>query len=43
VDRIEQALLRSGDDGHNKGAEAAAACLRQIDLARAQRVSGDGR
>jgi 6,7-dimethyl-8-ribityllumazine synthase len=42
VDRIEQALLRSGDDGHNKGAEAAAACLRQIDLARAQRVSGDG-
>ena len=25
----EQALARSGADGHNKGAEAAAACLRQ--------------
>ncbi len=30
----QQAIERSGADGHNKGAEAAAACLRQIALAR---------
>jgi 6,7-dimethyl-8-ribityllumazine synthase len=30
----EQALARSGSDGHNKGAEAAAACLRQISAGR---------
>ena len=30
----EQALARSGADGHNKGAEAAAACLRQISVGR---------
>ena len=30
----EQALARSGADGHNKGAEAAAACLRQIVVGR---------
>ena len=30
----EQALARSGSDGHNKGAEAAAACLRQIVVGR---------
>jgi 6,7-dimethyl-8-ribityllumazine synthase len=29
-----QAIARSGADGHNKGAEAAAACLRQIGAAR---------
>lgn len=29
-----QAIARSGPDGHNKGAEAAAACLRQITAAR---------
>jgi 6,7-dimethyl-8-ribityllumazine synthase len=29
-----QAVARSGDDGHNKGAEAMAACLVQIALAR---------
>ena len=29
-----QAIARSGPDGHNKGAEAAAACLRQIAAAR---------
>jgi 6,7-dimethyl-8-ribityllumazine synthase len=30
VHSIEQALARSGADGHNKGAEAAAAALLQI-------------
>jgi len=30
----QQAIERSGSDGHNKGAEAAAACLRQIAAAR---------
>ncbi len=30
VHSIEQAVARSGADGHNKGAEAAAACLLQI-------------
>ncbi len=30
----EQALARSGADGHNKGAEAASACLRQISTGR---------
>ncbi len=30
VDTIEQALARSGGDGHNKGAEAAAAALLQV-------------
>lgn len=29
-----QALARSGPDGHNKGSEASAACLRQIAAAR---------
>lgn len=30
VDAIEQALARSGSNGHNKGAEAAAAALLQV-------------
>lgn len=34
VDTIEQATARSGADGHNKGGEAAIACLRQIDAIR---------
>jgi 6,7-dimethyl-8-ribityllumazine synthase len=34
VDRIDQAAARSGPDGHNKGAEAAVACLLQIVAAR---------
>jgi 6,7-dimethyl-8-ribityllumazine synthase len=34
VDTIEQAQARSGKDGHNKGAEAAAASLLQIVAAR---------
>ncbi len=34
VDTVEQARARSGPDGHNKGAEAAVACLRQIAVAR---------
>lgn len=34
VDTVEQALVRARPDGHNKGAEAAAAALRQIDVAR---------
>lgn len=34
VHSLEQAVARSGDDGHNKGAEAAAAALMQIDAAR---------
>ena len=34
VDAIAQATARSASDGHNKGAEAAAAALRQIDAAR---------
>jgi 6,7-dimethyl-8-ribityllumazine synthase len=34
VHTIEQALERSGQDGHNKGAEAAAAALLQINAAR---------
>jgi 6,7-dimethyl-8-ribityllumazine synthase len=34
VDRIEQARVRSGPAGHNKGAEAAAAALSQVALAR---------
>ena len=34
VDRLDQALARSGADGHNKGAEAAVAALRQVDAAR---------
>jgi len=34
VDRLEQALARAGGDGHNKGAEAATACLLQIAAAR---------
>ena len=33
-DTVAQAEARSGQDGHNKGAEAAAAALRQIDTAR---------
>ncbi len=34
VATLDQALARSGPDGHNKGAEAAAACLLQINAAR---------
>ncbi len=34
VHGIEQALARSGPDGHNKGAEAAAAALLQVRAAR---------
>ena len=34
VHTIDQALARSGADGHNKGAEAAAAALLQIAAAR---------
>ena len=34
VHSIEQAVARSGDDGHNKGAEAAAAALMQVAAAR---------
>ena len=34
VDSIDQALARAGATGHNKGAEAAVACLTQIALAR---------
>jgi 6,7-dimethyl-8-ribityllumazine synthase len=34
VDRIDQALARSGQDGHNKGAEAAVAALMQVAAAR---------
>lgn len=39
VDTIEQALARSGVDGHNKGAEAAAAALLQVGAQR--RFGGD--
>ncbi len=34
VDTVAQAVARSGPDGHNKGAEAAVAALRQVDAAR---------
>jgi 6,7-dimethyl-8-ribityllumazine synthase len=34
VDTVAQAMARSGPDGHNKGAEAAVAALRQVDAAR---------
>jgi len=34
VHSIEQAVARSGSDGHNKGAEAAAAALLQVSAAR---------
>jgi 6,7-dimethyl-8-ribityllumazine synthase len=34
VDTVAQALARARPDGHNKGAEASAAALRQIDAAR---------
>jgi 6,7-dimethyl-8-ribityllumazine synthase len=34
VDTLAQAVARSGPDGHNKGAEAAVAALRQVDVAR---------
>jgi 6,7-dimethyl-8-ribityllumazine synthase len=34
VDMLSQAVARSGPDGHNKGAEAAVAALRQVDAAR---------
>ena len=34
VHNIDQAVARSGDDGHNKGAEAAAAALVQVTVAR---------
>ncbi len=34
VDSLGQAWARAGSDGHNKGAEAAVACLKQINVAR---------
>jgi 6,7-dimethyl-8-ribityllumazine synthase len=34
VHHVEEALARSGRDGHNKGAEAAAAALMQVAIAR---------
>lgn len=34
VHTVEQAVARSGEDGHNKGAEAAAAALLQVAAAR---------
>ena len=34
VATLAQAVARSGPDGHNKGAEAAVAALRQVDAAR---------
>ena len=34
VDTLAQAVARSGPDGHNKGAEAAVAALRQVNAAR---------
>ncbi|MEO8715259.1 MAG: 6,7-dimethyl-8-ribityllumazine synthase [Acetobacteraceae bacterium] len=34
VDKIDQALARSGADGHNKGAEAASAALLQVAVER---------
>ena len=34
VDTLAQAVARSGPHGHNKGAEAAVAALRQVDAAR---------
>ena len=34
VDTLAQAVARSALDGHNKGAEAAVAALRQVDAAR---------
>ena len=34
VHSIEQAMARAGGEGHNAGAEAAVACLRQIATAR---------
>ena len=34
VDTLAQAVARSSQDGHNKGAEAAVAALRQVDAAR---------
>ncbi len=34
VDTLAQAVARSGPDGHNKGAEAAVAALRQVDAMR---------
>lgn len=34
VHSVEQAMVRSGRDGHNKGAEAAAAALMQVAVAR---------
>ena len=43
VDTIAQATARSGPDGHNKGAEAAAACLLQINAARFHENASHGR
>jgi len=34
VHDLAQATARSGDDSHNKGAEAAAACLTQVAIRR---------
>jgi 6,7-dimethyl-8-ribityllumazine synthase len=42
VDTIAQATARSGPDGHNKGAEAAAACLLQIAAARRHGAASHG-
>jgi 6,7-dimethyl-8-ribityllumazine synthase len=39
----DQALARSGPDGHNKGAEAASACLLQINAARRHGAPQHGR
>ena len=43
VHSIEQAVSRSGADGHNKGAEAAVAALLQVAAARRFATGGTGR
>ena len=42
VDTLAQALARAGADGHNKGAEAAAAALVQVGLVRRFGVAAGG-
>ena len=42
VDTLAQALARAGADGHNKGAEAAAAALVQVGIARRFGVAAVG-
>ena len=42
VDSLAQAWARAGADGHNKGAEAAVACLKQINVARRHAVGLHG-